>query len=468
MVRLNALRAHAKVILSMVFSLTFAYKTWANPSQELHHFFNNLGFASNVTNPTAYRTQAAGYLSSGSVYARGQVRNIQIAHIDVPGFRSGCGGIDILAGGFSFISGDQIVQFMQSVLTAGAGFAFTLALDTEMPEAGGAMKFVQKLAHEVNSFNLNSCEMGELLGGALYPKNRGASQKICESIGLKSGYFADWAKAKHGCSTGGEIESQLDKAKSDPEYKDQVLYNKNVIWDALQKNAFLRQNPKLAEAYMSISGTLVFDKKGQAKTYPSLVHHQDLIKALLYGGRLPSYQCKDSGNQNLCLLVDYADSSHQTIRTQDSLVYQVQELLQGIYNNIRSGTALSKAQEGLINLSEDAIFKLIASNAQQGLGIEGSYGIAQQVASDLLAHYLANSLSVIRSSLVGQDLGKDNEAILLANLQEAQGFVEGFAKESRARLNQSLQTNHLIQANVKQAYQSLSPLLQRAYQESSA
>ncbi|HIC7360036.1 TPA: conjugal transfer protein TraH, partial [Legionella pneumophila] len=82
----------------------------ASASTDLNHFFNNLGYSANVTGSHSYESQAAGFASLGSVYARNQVRSIQIAHVDVPGFRSGCGGIDIFAGGFSFIKSEQIVS----------------------------------------------------------------------------------------------------------------------------------------------------------------------------------------------------------------------------------------------------------------------------------------------------------------------------------------------------------------------
>ncbi|STX81267.1 putative conjugative transfer protein TraH [Legionella busanensis] len=455
----------AKLRNLVIGMLAVSQITIASPSSELNHFFNNLGFASNVTGAHAYQTQAAGYISSGSMYVRNQVRNIQIAHVDVPGFRTGCGSIDIIAGGFSFISTDQITQFMQSILSSGAGYALNLALETELPEVAHSMQFVQKLANDINSSNLNSCDIGETLGGALWPKNRAEGQRICEDIGMKSGYFADWARARHGCSTGGEVESQLSKAKNDPTYKDRVPYNKNVVWDALQLNQFLRQNKKLAEAYMSISGTVVFDKQGALTTYPSLIHNRDFIKAMLYGGKLPSYKCNDIQKDSACIDVSYSENTNQIIEVKDSIVFKVQELIQGIHDNIRAGTALSAEQEGLINMTHDSVFRLIAANAQEGISIQGSYALAQNIATDILSQYLSNSLSIIRSSLSGHDIGANNQERLLSNLQEAQRYVEDFSKESRARFNQSMQTNTLIHENVKQAFSALSPLLQSAYKE---
>ena len=441
--------------------VTFATENLTSASQDLTHFFNHLGFEANVTGSHSYESQAAGFASLGSVYARNQVRNIQIAHVDVPGFRAGCGGIDIFAGGASFIKGDQIVEFMQSILSNGAGYAMNLALETELPEIAHSMQFMQKLANDVNNMNFSSCEMGENATAALWPKNRAAHQQICEDIGSHTGGFSDWAKARQQCSTGGKIDERLAQAQQDPEYKERVLLDTNIVWDALQKNEFINKNSALAEVYLSISGTLVFDAKGAIQTYPSLATNQDFVKALLYGGQLPSYKCTDSGTPKKCVTID-ADG-RQTITTNDALVSQVQVLLKGIYDNIKAGTALTPAQTGLIEMTQASVFQTISASAQQNIGIQSSFELAQSVATELLAQYLANSLEIIRASIAGKDLGSANEEKLFKSIQVAQQFVDNFNAESRERFNSALKTNQLVQANVKQALNALNPMLKSAY-----
>lgn len=446
------------IVMGMLMAGTVGY---ADTSGDLNHFFNNLGFSSNVTASHSYDSQAAGFASMGSVYARSQVRNIQLAQVDVPGFRAGCGGIDIFAGGASFIKAEQIVSFMQSILTNGGGYALNLALETELPEMGHALQYMQKLANDINTSNFNSCEMGENLSAAIWPKNRAAHQQICQDIGSHTGIFHDWAEARHKCSTGGGLDEQIEKAKNSPEYKDRVLISRNVVWDALQQNGFLANDAELAEVYMSISGTLVFNNKGAMSTYPSLATNKDFVKALLYGGALPAYRCRDFAKQSNCLDIDAA--SKQNISTKNGLVFQVQELLQGIYEHIKTGTALTPQQNGLIEMTPAPVFQLISANAQQNIGLQGSYELAQSVATDLLAQYLANSLDVIRASLAGKDLGADNEERLFSSLQNAQKFVDNFNVDARSRFNQALKTNELVQHNVKQAFNALNPMLRQAY-----
>lgn len=430
---------------------------------ELNKFFNGLGIANNVTGSHAYETQSAGFASFGSVFARNQVRNIQIAHIDTPSFRSGCGGIDITAGGFSFIKASEITKFMQNILTSGAGYALNLALETELPEIAKSMQFMQKLAADMNSNNLNSCELGESLVGGLWSKNRKYNQQICQDLGSNTGIFKDWAEARQQCSTGGEMGKTLEKAKDNKEYKDKVLVSTNVVWDSLQRNDFLKSDTALAETYMSISGTIVFDKNGAIKTYPSLITNKDFIKALMYGGKLPVYKCKDTGKDSRCLNVSYSENDYQTISPKDSLVILVQEVVQGIYQNIIDEVELTPKQNGIINMTQANVFKLISANAQQGIGIQGSFELSQSIAADLITQYLTNSLEIIRTSLAGKDLGKDNEDRLFKNIQKAQLYAESFSSEARERFNQALKTNQLIQTNVKQALSALNPMLRNAY-----
>ena len=434
---------------------------FATMDTELTHFFNNIGFASNVTKTHSYESQAAGFAALGSVYARNQVRNIQVVHVDVPGFRAGCGGIDIFAGGASFIKGNQIVEFMQSILSNGAGYAMNLALETELPEIGHSLQYMHKLANDVNNMNFNSCEMGENAAAALWPKNRAEHQQICEDIGSHTGAFTDWAEARQQCSTGGKVQEQLDKAKQNPEYKERVLIDINVVWDALQTNQFIKADPKLAEVYMSISGTLVFDAKGSVRTYPSLATNQDFVKAILYGGELPSYQCRDVGDSAKCLEINV--EGKQTITAKNSLVFQVQEILEGIYDNIKAGTALTPTQIGVIELAQPAVVNLISASAQQNIRIQSVYELSQSVATDLIAQYLANSLEIIRSSLAGKDIGSGNEERLYKSVQVAQAFVDRFNTDSRERFNTALTTNVLVQKNVRQALNALNPLLRQAY-----
>ena len=66
----------------------------ADVNSDMNQFFNKLGFASNVTQAGVWQGQAAGYAYGGSLYARTQVKNIQLISMTLPDINAGCGGID--------------------------------------------------------------------------------------------------------------------------------------------------------------------------------------------------------------------------------------------------------------------------------------------------------------------------------------------------------------------------------------
>ncbi|MDD9993166.1 MAG: conjugal transfer protein TraH, partial [Rhodospirillales bacterium] len=85
----------------------------ADVLSEMQSFWQ--GTVSNVTGPTAFDGQASGHWTLGNLYMRAPVRSEQIATVNLPSFRAGCGGIDAFAGAFSFIDSDQLVAFARSV-----------------------------------------------------------------------------------------------------------------------------------------------------------------------------------------------------------------------------------------------------------------------------------------------------------------------------------------------------------------
>ena len=438
-------------LAALFFSLSLQASSAGN---ELKHIFSKMGFSTNISNVSTYQTQAAGYVAFGSAYARDEVRNIQVMHVDTPLFRSGCGGIDIFAGGFSFITSDELVKFMKNILSNGGGYALNLALETELPEMARSMQYMQDIATKINNFNMGSCENAESLVQGLWPRRRLAHQKICEDIGMNNSKFSDWAAAKNGCSTGSSFDELIEAGQKDPKYKDRIFINKNVVWDVITSNKFLNDDKKLAEVYLSISGTVVFDKNSATRSYPSLATNRNFIKAILYGGKLPAYQCKDSDSDK-CLNVDYSDESYQEISENESLVFQVQEHLEDMYNHILTDTPLSDVEQGLIAVSNTEVFSLVSSNAQLGVGVQSAHVLAETIACEILSQYLANALGIIRNSLAGKEIEPETQKQLYSNIARVQGFVSEFENGARAQFNQAIQTNQLIGANVKTAMSQL-------------
>lgn len=133
----------------------------ADVNGDMNNFFNKLGFASNTSQPQVWQGQAAGYASGGSLYARTQVKTIQLVSMTLPDINAGCGGIDAYLGSFSFINSEQLQRFGKQIMSNAAGYFFDLALQTTVPEIKTAKDFLQKMASDINSMNLSSCRAAQ-------------------------------------------------------------------------------------------------------------------------------------------------------------------------------------------------------------------------------------------------------------------------------------------------------------------
>ena len=268
----------------------------ADVNGDLNGFFGSLGYSGNVTQAQAWQGQAAGYFTGGSVYLRNPVKNVQLISMQVPSLNAGCGGIDAYLGSFSMISGEEIQRFVKQIMSNAQGYAFDLALQTMVPELKQAKDFLQKLANDVNSMNMSSCQAAQGIIGGLWPVTQVSQQKICQDIAGESNMFADWAASRQGCTVGGKSDSVTSRA-SDKD-KDQVLKNKNLIWDALSRNRLFDNNRQLKELVMSAVGSIIFNKEGQVTILTPLVDNRDLVKVLMRGGTAKVYGCDE---ESVCL-----------------------------------------------------------------------------------------------------------------------------------------------------------------------
>lgn len=65
-------------------ALGLSFSAAADVNGDMNNFFNKLGFASNTSQPQVWQGQAAGYASGGSLYARTQVKTIQLVSMTLP------------------------------------------------------------------------------------------------------------------------------------------------------------------------------------------------------------------------------------------------------------------------------------------------------------------------------------------------------------------------------------------------
>ena len=404
--------------------LTVTPAASADVNSDMNQFFNKLGFASNTTQPGVWQGQAAGYAYGGSLYARTQVKNIQLISMTLPDINAGCGGIDAYLGSFSFINGNQLDIFDLGAGIQGATIGIPGGLplpDARLCGIGSksAKDFLQKMASDINSMNLSSCQVAQGIVGGLFPQTQVSQQKVCQDIAGESNIFADWAASRQGCTVGGQSSSVRDKA-SDKD-KERVLKNINIIWDSLSKNRMLDGNKELKEFIMTLTGTLIFGEDSEITPLPARTTDRDILRAIMEGGTAKVYHCNDSDK---CLKV-VADAN-VTIARDKALKSQITKLLTSIQNKAVSDTPLDDREKGFISSTTVPVFKYLIDPQMLGVSSSVVYQLTDYIGYDIMLQYIQELLQQARAMIATGNYPQTVLDSVLENLNQAQQQIAVF------------------------------------------
>ena len=361
----------------------------ANVGDSMDRFMNDMGGAANVTGPSAFQGQSAGYYSLGNIWTRFPQKTTNIANLQLPKARAGCGGIDIFAGSFSFINASEMVALLKAVANNAVGFAFSLAIDTVCPECSKIMQEFAQKAQLMNNLSINSCEMAQGLVGGIWPKGDLADKAICEAIGNSEGIFSDYAAAKHGCGTRGQRSSTNSGAGAN--YADvNPAIARNYTWHVLKKSAFFTPNGsfdrELAEYAMTLIGTVIYvppkdDEPGKFVPFAGDAS-STLVTALLDGtSSVTMLKCDTSEK---CL---NPTTQTMSISSAQALKPRVRAMIESMNGKVRTNAALSTDEIGLLGATTIPLYKIMTVNAAATLGGMTSNDmndLAEIVAMDLL------------------------------------------------------------------------------------
>ncbi|MEN4892599.1 conjugal transfer pilus assembly protein TraH [Erwinia billingiae] len=439
-------------LLSAATALVISSPALADVQGDLNGFFGSLGYDGNVSKAQAWQGQAAGYMTGGSVYLRNPVKQVQLISMQVPSLNAGCGGIDAYLGSFSFINGAELQRFVKQIMSNAAGYAFDLALQTMVPELKQAKDFLQKLASDVNSANMSSCQAAQGIIGGLWPVSQVSNQKICQDIAGESNLFSDWAASRQGCTVGGQGDSVTGRAGDD--MKDQVLKNKNLVWDALGRNHLFDGNRQLKELVMSIVGSIIFNKTGDVTILTPMVDNRDVITVLMRGGTAKIYGCDDA---DLCLGPTVTDV---TVSSDNGLVTLVRTIMLSINQKLGDDTGMTNREKGFINTTSVSVLKYLTNSRSMGMSPTYLIQVADFIAQDLMIQYLQELVKQAGQSLAGKNFPEQAAGELRNNVAQAQSLL------AQMKLQSAADQNALdgIDRNMQYLQQQVSTIISTSYQ----
>lgn len=413
LVSLRARRRRRAVMAAVVVgSLTLF--TSAAPASDVNSSMDNywsgsLGSA-NVTGPTAFQGQSAGYYTLGNLAVRTPQETTQIASIQMPSVRAGCGGIDIFSGGFSFINSDQLVAQMKAVAGNAISYAFMLALKSLSPIVADQIESLQKLANDVNAQNISSCQTAQALVGGLWGKSDTASMQICSDLSTYRGFYSDRIAARHDCPN--RMAQNLNNL---PEQDKKVIpINKNIAWEATRQHAMLSGDRNLSQLMMTLTGTIIYrcpDNNGcVVDVLPAEAADDGMLTKLLDGGEIRVHNCD---TVEKCLNpVKYGQV--QNLDQSKALKNRVRAMLGNIVRKIQTRQALSAEEQDFLNMVTLPVYKMASVyTAQQGAAAAGTMEqYADLIALDLLYTWINRSVSQVEDgarNMVGVDENQLNQ-----------------------------------------------------------
>jgi conjugative transfer pilus assembly protein TraH len=376
----------------------------ADVGAEMNSFFNDAGGAANVTGPTAFQGQSAGYYSLGNVWTRFPQKSVSPFNLQLPSARAGCGGIDLFSGSFSFINASEIVAMLKATANNALGFAFKLAIDSVSPEIGKVMDEFSQKAQLLNQMNISSCETAQALVGGIWPQMETTRSTICEAVGNSQGVFSDWAAARQGCNNGGQRDGTI-AGNTDPRMKDQLVGEPhNYTWEALKKSSkFGAFDQSFSEYVMTLVGTIVTTPPTGSDTGPKVVIYgpaeEAVVTALLDGtANAPTVKilkcnndpCTDVGEQTL----NIAEAS--------ALRPRISAMIKSMSGKIRSDSALTAPEKQLLNMATVPLYKILAVQAYAHYALTDGeiQTLSEIVAVDLLNAMVDNMLDRVEQAKV--------------------------------------------------------------------
>lgn len=348
----------------------------ADLNGEVDNMFNNLGTVGNYTAPGAFRGQTFNTYAGGSLFLRAPNKVYQLAAIQFPSAKAGCGGIDVFGGSFSHISATEFRNMLRNITAALPGIAFQLALESVSPLLGGLTKWAKGLETWINNARINSCETAKALVSTAAESIGYSAQEACSDIAIEMGLETDRDSARRRCASDRSGILASARASTDPNIRNKAPFVGNLTWKALQFTGSYLDDPE-RELIMSMIGTLIVYPEESGRDPDPVAPTLTSISHLLYG----QANAATAGNvtQHLLKCNNYTDCDVVTIDTtyvHTPFTKKVEDMMRSIASRIATRTAIpnNSPEVGFVNQTTEPVYKMLSI----GSTIPGS-GLAESL-----------------------------------------------------------------------------------------
>ncbi|WP_233556203.1 conjugal transfer protein TraH [Noviherbaspirillum sedimenti] len=401
---------------------------------EVDNMFNHLGAVGNYTAPGAFRGQTFNTYTGGNLFMRAPNKVYQLAAIQFPSAKAGCGGIDVFGGSFSHISATEFKNMLKNITAALPGIAFQLALESVSPLLGGLTKWAKGLETWINNARINSCETAKAIVSTAADAVGYSSQETCADLAIEMGLETDRDAARRRCATDRAGILATARSSADPNIKNKAPFVGNLTWKALQLGSTYLDDQE-RELIMSLVGTVIFYPEEAAQAPAPFAPTMTSIAHLLYGQENAS-----GGNvtQHLLKCNNYVECDVVTLDTtyvHTPFTMKVETMMRSIATKIATRTAIpnNSAEVGFVNQTTEPVYKMLSIGATiPGSGLADSL-IAQYrdvIAADYAYVFLERNLRIGMAALDKDYLLTNPQRTQSADIRKrVQGLLLQLAQE---------------------------------------
>lgn len=355
---------HSFALRALALTIACVHVTGAS-AMTMKELFDDVNSQGNISTPAAVQGQTLNIYSGGSMFMRMPRRTYNIASFTPPSYNTGCGGIDLFAGGFSFINKEQFVAMLRNIGSNALGYGFKLAIQNLCPTCDNVMQALQATAQAMNRLNVDSCEAAKGVVQAALPdawsKDKTNAAKM---FGVDGGYFSDAADAWTNVANSlTKTNEQVERAKTEKPEQKESLPSGNVVWNALKRTDGLTDDYKML--IMSMVGTTIYPT--DADKPPIVLTKKEITVQELIGGnvvdadghpmgkiKLPIWKCNDTAD---CMSVSEGETAEM-----DSFRAMIRTKMSAIIDKIATRSTYDDPADVMkfLNATDLPVYKMLA------------------------------------------------------------------------------------------------------------
>ncbi len=426
---------------------------------EVNNMFNSLGAIGNYTAPGAFRGQTLNTFTGGSLVMRSPNKVYQLAAIQFPSAKAGCGGIDVFGGSFSHISAEEFKNMLRNITAALPGIAFQLALESVSPLLGGLTKWGKGLETWINNARINSCETAKAIVSTAAEAAGYSAQEACADLAIQMGLESDRDAARRRCASDRPGILASARSSADPNVRNRAPFVGNLTWKALQYTGSYLDDAE-RELILSIVGTVIYHPEDSGRDPELVAPTISSISQLLYGqaaaaGTNVTQHLLNCNNYTSCDVV-----SLNTSYTHTPFTARVETMMRSIADKIATRTAIpnNSAEVGFVNQTTEPVYRMLSI----GSSIPGS-GLADTligqyrdlIAADYAYVFLERNLRLGMAALEKDHLLQQGQRDRAQQIrQRAQSVLMQLSQE-KATLYQKVGSFRVVSNHLEQLERQL-------------